>query len=111
MVISAAWLGYSSMSTFPITGIWKSIGIIAGVIFFLGAILLHFIDMQKKIYEYENPKPNVIAQNVESELIYTTGLHILGAKPTGQSSGTSNLYILHKETSIIGDDQPLNDII
>lgn len=67
MILGAAWLGYSATSSFPITGIWKAVGIAAGLIFFLGSILLHFMDLQTTLNDIR-PKIDVSGDPVPHDV-------------------------------------------
>ena len=68
---------------------WKTYGALVAAFLVLATILIHFMEMQKKIDGYENTQPNVVAQKVEKEDVPTTIQYTFWTEPNGLSSGTS----------------------
>jgi len=66
-IFSGLFTSTSLVSNSPSLGEWKSIGLPIAVIFIVGSIVWHFIDLQNAIDVYRNTSPNVVAESVELE--------------------------------------------
>ena len=107
---------YWNFQDSPTSEGWKTYGALVAAFLVLATILIHFMEMQKKIDGYENRQPNVVAQKVKKEDVPTTIQYTFWTEPNGLSSGTSYpstgfVGRLKKKVPPEAQEKPSRDII